>query len=173
MWQIANEIVKLAKEFNANIAIERLRRLRKRKGEWSKNSRKKVNRIPYSFFRHALKHVAEREGVVIMEIKPYYTSQICPRCGYMSKDNWKGYVYFKCIKCGYEADRDRVASLNIALRAAPKVGVPKHYFWSQIPEGGASVSRHVLKDEGCGRWHQTTLSFKPTSEERGQLTKYT
>ncbi|MGC8936391.1 MAG: IS200/IS605 family accessory protein TnpB-related protein [Candidatus Methanomethylicaceae archaeon] len=50
MWQIANEIVNLAKELNANIAIERLRHLRKRKGEWRKKSRKKVNRIPYALF---------------------------------------------------------------------------------------------------------------------------
>ncbi|MHA1596781.1 MAG: IS200/IS605 family accessory protein TnpB-related protein [Candidatus Asgardarchaeia archaeon] len=46
MWQIANEIVKLAKEFNANIAIERLRHIRKRKSEWSKKNTRKVNRIP-------------------------------------------------------------------------------------------------------------------------------
>ncbi len=161
MWQIANQIVKMAKQFNANIVIEKLRNLRKRKGEWSKKGRKKVNRIPYALFRHALKCVAEREGVFIKEVKPNYTSQTCPRCGYVGRENWKGYVYFKCAKCGYEADRDRVASLNIALSAAPKVGVPKRYFWSQIREGDASVSGHVLKDEGC-RWHQTTPSFKPT-----------
>ncbi|MGC8936889.1 MAG: hypothetical protein ACP5KV_05960 [Candidatus Methanomethylicaceae archaeon] len=41
-----------------------------------------------------------------------------------------GYVYFKC-KCGYEADRDRVA-INIALSAAQKLGIPKRCFWSQI-----------------------------------------
>ena len=75
MWQIANEIVKPAKQFSADIAIERLRHLRKRKGEWRRKSRRKVNRIPYGFFRHALKHVAEREGVIVREIKPYHTSQ--------------------------------------------------------------------------------------------------
>jgi len=149
MWQIASEIVKLAKRFNANIAIEKLRHIRKNKEEWSKKSRRKVNRIPYGFFRHALKHVAERENVFVKEVKPSYTSQTCPRCGHVGRENWKGYVQFKCVKCGYGADRDRVASLNIALRAAPKVGVPKRYFWSQPPEGGASVSRRVLKDEGC------------------------
>ena len=166
MWQIANEIVKMAKQFNANIAIEKLKHLRKRGGEWNKNSRRKVNRIPYSFFRHALKCVAEREGVVVKEVKPSYTSQTCPRCGHIGKENWRGYVYFKCVKCGYEADRDRVASLNIALRAAPRVGVPKHYFWSQFPEGGASVSRHVLKDEGR-RWYQNRPELQASDFSRG------
>ncbi len=167
MWQVANEIVKLAKQFKANIAVEKLKNLRKRKGEWSRKARKKVNRIPYALFRQALKRVAEREGVFIQEVNPSYTSQTCPRCGHVGKENWRGYSYFKCVKCGYEADRDRVASLNLALRAAPKTGVPKRYFWSQLPRGGASVSRHVLKDERCGRWHQTTPSFKPTSFRRG------
>ncbi|MGQ9468503.1 MAG: RNA-guided endonuclease InsQ/TnpB family protein [Nitrososphaerales archaeon] len=167
VWQIANRIVKLAKEFNSNIVVERLRRLRKRKSEWSKKGRRKVNRIPYALFRHALKCIAEREGIIVVEVKPNYTSQTCPRCGHIGKESWRGYVYFKCAKCDYEADRDRVASLNIALRAAPKVGVPKRYFWSQFPEGSAPVSGHALKNEGFGRWHQTTLSFKPTFFRRG------
>jgi len=117
LWQIANEVVELAKQMNSNIAIEKLRHLKKRKDEWSKKSRRKVNRIPYGFFKHSLKHVAEREGVVVKEIKPNYTSQMCPRCGHIDKENWKGYRYFTCIRCGYEADRDRTASLNIAERA--------------------------------------------------------
>jgi len=151
MGQVAGEIVKTAKQFNANIAVERLKGLRKCKGEWRRKSRRKVNRIPYAFFNHALRCVAEREGVFVEEVKPNYTSQTCPRCGHVGKENWRGYSYFKCVECGFEADRDRVASLNIALRAAQKVGVPKHYFWSQNPEGDASVSRHVLKGEGCER----------------------
>ncbi|MGQ9469818.1 MAG: RNA-guided endonuclease TnpB family protein, partial [Nitrososphaerales archaeon] len=141
MWQITNEIVKLAKEFNANIAIEKLRGVRKRKREWSKKSTRKTNRIPYGFFRHALMHVAEREGVIVEEIRPHYTSQTCPQCGCVSKANWKGYSYFRCVKCGYEANRDRVASLNIAHRAT-HVADPE----GQFPMGSASVSRRVLKD---------------------------
>jgi len=163
MWQIANEIVELAKHFKANIAIERLRQIRKLKGEWSKKSTRKVNRIPYGFFRHALKHVAEREGILVKEIEPNYTSQTCPRCGHIGKENWRGYVYFKCVRCGYEADRDRVASLNLAQRATHVADPAK----GQNPLGNAPVSGHALKDEGCGRWHQTTSSFKPTFFRRG------
>jgi IS605 OrfB family transposase len=162
MWQIANEIVSLAKTFNANIAIERLRHLRKRRGEWGKKSTRKTNRIPYGFFRHALRHIAEREGVAILEVKPNYTSQTCPRCGHVGKENWRGYVYFKCVKCSYEADRDRVASLNIAVRAT-HIADPK----GQTPLGNAPVNGHVLKDERCGKWHQTTSSFKPMLFRRG------
>lgn len=85
LWQMSNEIVKLAKQFNANIAIEGLRHFRKRKGEWGRKSTRKVNRIPYGFFRHTLTHVAEREGIAVREIQPNYTSQTCPRCGHIGK----------------------------------------------------------------------------------------
>ena len=166
MWQIANEIVKLAEEFNANIAIERLRGLRKRKGEWSRKSTRKVNRIPYGLFRHTLKCVAEREGVVVEEVKPDYTSQTCPRCGHAGKENWRGYVYFRCTKCGYEADRDRVASLNIAQRAA-QTTLRSDPQKGQFPLGGASVSRRVLQDEEAERSHQTTSELQAHGFIRG------
>jgi IS605 OrfB family transposase len=97
MWQIANEVVELAKKFNTNIAIERLGLLRKRMGEWGKKSTRKVNRIPYGFFRRVLKNIAEREGVIVKEVKPHYTSQTCPRCGHIGKENWQGYSYFRCV----------------------------------------------------------------------------
>jgi IS605 OrfB family transposase len=157
-WQITNSIVELAKNFNASIAIEKLKGLRKRGTEWSHKSRRKVNRIPYGFLGYTLKHVAEREVVPMQEIDPRYTSQICPCCGYTAKANWKGYAYFKCMECGYEANRDRVASLNIALRAA-RTGIPDtcNVGLARIPEGSASVSRRVWQGEGF----QTTASKNP------------
>jgi len=170
MWQMANQIVKLAEDLDANIAIEGLEHLRKRKGEWSRKSTRKVNRIPYGFFRHALKHVAEREGVIVKETRPNYTSQTCPRCRHMGRQNWKGYSYFKCVRCGYEADRDRTASLNIALRAAPEVAIPKPYFVSQIPKGDAPVSGHVLQDEGVERPRQTHHELQAPDFSQEKLT---
>ncbi|MBS7617398.1 transposase [Candidatus Bathyarchaeota archaeon] len=96
-------------------------------------------------------------------VKPSYTSQTCPRCGHIGNGNWRGYSYFKCVRCEYEADRDRVASLNIAERATQVADPIK----GQTPLENASVSGHVLRDERCGRWHQTTSSFKPTFFKRG------
>ncbi len=48
-----------------------------------------------------------------MRVKPSNTSKRCARCGYVVnnltlKDRW-----FICPKCGWEADRDLNASLNI------------------------------------------------------------
>jgi IS605 OrfB family transposase len=167
IWIVANEIVQQAEAFRANIAIEKLTQLRKRRGEWSAKSRRKVNRIPYGFLRHALRHVAERQGVLLVEVDPRYTSQMCPRCGHTSKENWAGYSYFRCRECGYEANRDRAASLNIALRVAQTQDTSRTNRMGQFPAGNASVSRRAWQGEGFERSHQTTPSCKPTSFSGG------
>ncbi len=143
LWQLANDLVTFARNYQANIAIERLHHLRKRKGQWTKKSRKKTNRIPYSLFRQTLQHVATQEGVFITEINPHYTSQACPRCGHTSKKNWRGYSYFCCKICGSEAHRDRVASMNLAKRA-------NQLFQSRVqssPFRNVAVNPRVLEDE--------------------------
>jgi IS605 OrfB family transposase len=150
IWTVANELAKLAEAFNANIAVERLTHLRKRRGEWSSRSRRKVNRIPYGFLVRALIHVAESKRILVREVSPSYTSQMCPYCGHTGRANWRGYAYFRCTACGYEVNRDRVASLNIALRAASTLWTRSAFHLSQnlSPEGSASVSRRVWQGEG-------------------------
>jgi IS605 OrfB family transposase len=148
IWALANQIVKLAETFSANIAIEGLAHLGKRRGQWSTKSRRRVNRIPYNFLRHALKHVGERHRVLVSAVNPRYTSQMCPRCGHTSKANWRNYTYFKCTVCGFEANRDRVASVNIALRAAYPVYVSSASSLGLVLGGSASVSRRVWQGEG-------------------------
>ena len=146
-WQLAGELVKLAKLFDARIAIERLRHLRKRRGEWGRNSRKRVNRIPYGFLRFALEHRAAQDGVIVEAVSARYTSQTCPRCGFVDKANRRNFHYFRCVRCGFEANADRVASLNICRRAGPEGWRPEQPE-SQIPAAGGPVNGRVLSGEG-------------------------
>lgn len=44
-----------------------------------------------------------------------YSSQTCPMCGWVEAKNRRGDV-FKCRKCGFTADADHVAALNLKLR---------------------------------------------------------
>lgn len=150
LWMAANEFVTLAKASNCEVAIERLRNLRRHRGEFRKKSSRKTNRIPYGFLRRALRCVCEREGIILREVSGAYTSQTCPRCGFVSRGSWVRYKLFRCVKCGHEANRDRVASLNVALRAlgaAPHTAIPRGYVGNQISERNASVSRRVRQDE--------------------------
>jgi len=141
VWQVVSEIIKLAKENYATIAIEDIKHLRVRKGEINKKGRKKINRIPYGLFRFVLEHKAMQEGIKVIAINPKYTSQTCPRCGKRRKSTQ--YNYFRC-ECGFEANRDRTASQNICLRASrllPSIT-------AQYPEAGAAVNQPVWSYEG-------------------------
>jgi putative transposase len=162
-WQLAGELIRLAKQFDARIAIERLKHLRKRRGEWGRNSRKKVNRIPYGFLRFAIEHKAAQEGVIVEAVSARYTSQTCPRCGLVDKTNRRNFHYFRCILCGFEANADRVASLNICRRAGESIATH-----AQIPAVGGAVNRRVLSDDG-GRRHLNHLEGQAPSFRAGQL----
>jgi len=56
---------------------------------------------------------AEKQGVPVVIIEPEGTSSICPGCG---REN--GYRMLKCRNCGFEADRDTIAVLNIEKKAS-------------------------------------------------------
>lgn len=57
-------------------------------------------------------------GVLVKTVSPTYTSQRCHRCGFTRKSNRKG-LMFKCRACGYTANADLNAALNISLCLPP------------------------------------------------------
>jgi putative transposase len=62
-----------------------------------------------------LKYKAESAGVLIREVNPAYTSQICNSCGVIKKLKLSDRVYV-CDDCGFVIDRDVNAALNIMDR---------------------------------------------------------
>ena len=48
-----------------------------------------------------------------MEVPPAYTSQSCPLCGNTTSENRKTQEKFCCTCCGYSANADFIASINI------------------------------------------------------------
>ncbi|MEM3228826.1 MAG: zinc ribbon domain-containing protein [Fervidicoccaceae archaeon] len=51
---------------------------------------------------------------------PHNTSRTCPRCGYVVKRRVSR--AFKCIKCGFKLDRQKLASLT-STSSTPVCGV--------------------------------------------------
>ena len=148
-YQIAHEIVEIAKARKSVIAIENLKGLRNARGHRKSNRRTK--RMPYFTFRAALESVAARAGVEVMSVSPRYTSQWCPGCGKRGKRANKGKTFI--CKCGREVNADRNASLNIALRAA--IIRNHNVLLSQYSQGSESVDTRGWHDEGEGlmSWH--------------------
>ena len=62
---------------------------------------------------------AEEAGRRIVAVDPKFTSQTCPCCGYKDAKNRLTQADFKCLDCGFEANADFVASVNISARMEP------------------------------------------------------
>ena len=64
--------------------------------------------------RQMIEYKAAKAGHTVLAIDPAYTSQICPRCGLILKENrnHKAHEYV-CKGCGYRSNDDRVGAMNI------------------------------------------------------------
>ena len=51
-----------------------------------------------------------------------YTSRTCHKCGHVAKGNRDSQAVFKCVECGYQANADVNAAMNILSRALDETG---------------------------------------------------
>jgi len=76
----------------------------------------------WSFYQlHSfITYKAEREGIKVVKVNPYMTSQTCSKCGKIGSRS-KG--YFVCSHCGYSLNADLNASYNLAKHHSKTDGV--------------------------------------------------
>ena len=67
-------------------------------------------------FRTQLEYKATWNGGFVVAVPPQYTSQTCPCCGHVSKDNRQTQAKFECVECGFEENADVVGAINILAR---------------------------------------------------------
>lgn len=70
----------------------------------------------WSEFRRQLEYKSAWNGGFVIAVPPQYTSQTCPCCGHVSKDNRQTQARFECIECGFEENADLVGAINILAR---------------------------------------------------------
>jgi predicted RNA-binding Zn-ribbon protein involved in translation (DUF1610 family) len=104
---VAKEIAAKAERHKAGVAMEAL----------TFQSQTKRWLIPRYKLMIAVKTLCERNGIPFKLVPAKYTSIKCPKCGFVDEDNRKG-ERFTCLKCGYQADADITAAMNIAAIAA-------------------------------------------------------
>lgn len=73
---------------------------------------KSISDAGWSTFRRWLEYFAGKYGKIAVAVPPYYTSQDCSNCGERIKKSLSVRTH-KCTHCGFEADRDHNAALNI------------------------------------------------------------
>lgn len=102
------------------VAIERLKGLRNKPHLTDKRSQWKFHRWAYRFLLETLRYKLEWEGIMIIEVPPYGTSQTCPRCSHRDKRSRDG-RRFRCTKCKFQHNADAVGAFNIAMRAVEQL----------------------------------------------------
>lgn len=118
---LAKSIVEKAKRTRRGIALEDLKGIRNR-ARARKPQRTALNSWAFSDLGMKIAYKAKRAGVPVVYVDPAYTSQTCPCCGHISKQNRPNRDDFCCVECGYAAPADTVGAINIALRGADSTG---------------------------------------------------
>ncbi len=71
----------------------------------------------------------------LRKVNPAYTSQRCGRCGHMHRDNRLSQAVFACGSCGFRANADHNAAINILVRA----GLPSRARFGPRDRGGCTA----------------------------------
>jgi putative transposase len=67
-------------------------------------------------FRRQLEYKQFWKGGDVIAVPPHHTSQTCPCCSYVSKENRKSQAHFECIECGFTENADIVGAINVLER---------------------------------------------------------
>lgn len=77
----------------------------------------------WSEFRRQLAYKLTWNGGVLFAVPPQNTSQTCPCCGYIAKENRQTQADFKCVECDYQNNADVVGAINILKRGQALLAV--------------------------------------------------
>lgn len=118
---ISKHIVQIAQAEGKAIALENLLGIRER-AKGSKKFNRMMSGWNFRELANFIEYKAALAGVSVIYVDPKETSKTCPKCGNVSRYNRKTQGWFRCTRCGYQSDADRVGALNIAAKALDAPG---------------------------------------------------
>ncbi len=77
---------------------------------------KSVLDVGWGMFSEFLTYKQTLKGGYVAYVPAPWTSQTCVSCGHIAKDNRQTQARFHCAECGFQANADWVASVNIETR---------------------------------------------------------
>jgi putative transposase len=77
----------------------------------------------WGMFRSMLSYKSAWNGCTLVAVPPQHTSQTCPKCQNVDRDNRLNQSDFKCTKCGYEDNADHVGALNVLYEGLEILGL--------------------------------------------------
>ena len=91
------------------------------KDENDLNYNRRLRLLHLGSLKDEFEHIARKYGIAVSFVQSFYTSQTCPHCGCVDKENRKSQEDFECIECGYKSNADLNASRNIRQRVVSTV----------------------------------------------------
>jgi IS605 OrfB family transposase len=120
--KVSRLIVFLAKRHQYAVAREDLTNLVNNLRKLPKEHKMGLTIISYRRLEQWIDWQCEKNGVPIIVVEPRGTSTTCPMCSSKLVEN--SYRRLRCPRCGFEADRDTIAVMNIEKIALSNMGGP-------------------------------------------------
>ncbi len=167
---INHQISKEIAQPNSLIGLENLTHIRERlhsksgKKASKKQRRANRNKAKWSFaeLHSFIDYKAVLNNSLAVKVPAQYTSQCCPLCGHVSKENRpnKG-LTFDCKCCGYKLHADLVGARNIALRA---LLIRQDWMSTGVLSASPNVSDEETKAKNLQRFLELRWSLDASSD---------
>lgn len=70
----------------------------------------------WGMFFDMLTYKQDWNGGMVIKVPPHHTSQKCPSCHHIAKENRLTQAEFVCVECGYKNNADVVGAINVLTR---------------------------------------------------------
>lgn len=122
--QLVNEFLDYCEEKGYNHIVMENLNLQKTKSEAKNKNGINYNRVAsllhLNDIKHVIKRLANKRDIAVSWVNPKYTSQQCPICGHINKDNRITQEIFCCENCFHHNNADINAAINIKNRVEIK-----------------------------------------------------
>jgi len=138
--RISKQIVELAKRTSRGIAFEELKGIRQRV-RLRRKQRDDLHSWSFYQLQQYITYKAQLHGVPVVHVDPRYTSQTCSACGHVERANRKTQDAFLCVACGFAAQADANAAVNISRAAVRRPDAPADVdFYTSLPGASSPAS---------------------------------
>lgn len=99
---------------NTIYVLEDLSGIRDNCNSFNKDNNRSISSWSFYQFYKSIEYKAKLNNSIVILIDPKYTSQTCPKCGNIDKQNRdkKNHIFI-CKDCGYSSNDDRIGAINI------------------------------------------------------------
>lgn len=102
-------------------------------------------------FRRQLEYKLNWRGGILVPVPAHYTSQTCPACSHVAKENRQTQAKFVCVDCGHEENADVVGAMNVLARGYRVAACGEDVRRAKVarPKRAASVKQEPTEVARC------------------------